>query len=321
MVSTTQSTDTVATVIIKVTVQDGEQHLYLIWQKKMNDAAAKYTGYMDSEIVSPATGEDRDIYANIYRFASSDTLKRWLDSDGRRDLLGEADGRWTDVHQLAVASESAHERSSTLVISHDVPQGGVPAFLESLDKIQKVESTYPGYLGVTLLEPVPAVQPQWTSMVRFDSREHLEDWANSEDRQALLAEIIASGAKVETDIVGSSFGSWFNFNMKDGLTTPNWKQWLTVLLGLYPTVMLLGFVTALLPGGSQNLAFPSGEYFYVNLWLGNLMSTFILAFAVMPLLSRLLRWWLVPQAARLITLWGTALVILLFILSMSVFSV
>jgi antibiotic biosynthesis monooxygenase (ABM) superfamily enzyme len=309
----------VATVIITVETQPNQQHVYLAWQKRMNDGAAKYTGFMDSEVIMPEEGEDACRYTNVYRFASSETLKRWLESEDRREMMAQIEGRWADVRQVAAASQAPTEGNSTLVVSHDVPADGVHAFLVATDAIQKIQATYPGYLGVKLLEPVPGVQPQWTSLIRFDTKAHLQNWANSTDRKAALAKLNDSGTKYESQIVGNSFGSWFSFNMKDGIATPNWKQWLMVLLALYPTVMLLGYLTNYLPGGSQNTEFPLPEWFFANMWIGNFLSTLLLSFAIMPGLSRMLQWWLSPRAATAVTIWGTLLVVGLFIVSTAVF--
>src|SRR5260370_42597273 len=65
---------------------------------------------------------------------------------------------------------------------------------------------------------------------------------------------------------------------------PPWKQMLTVLFALYPTVMALGFLNPLM----QNLSLA------VRMLISNVLSCSILTWLLMPRVSRFLDFWLNP---------------------------
>jgi uncharacterized protein len=78
---------------------------------------------------------------------------------------------------------------------------------------------------------------------------------------------------------------WFALNRGSGATVsgpPPWKQALSVLLALYPTVMILNFLTPIwhtLPFADQML-------------IGNILSCVALTWLVMPRVTQLLHFWL-----------------------------
>ena len=87
------------------------------------------------------------------------------------------------------------------------------------------------------------------------------------------------------------FGSWFSFG-GDGeiaVSTPAWKSALSVLVGLYPTVVLLTLAISRL--------WPDAEL-WASLLLGNILSVSLLTWVVMPNVTRALRFWLVESPTR-----------------------
>jgi uncharacterized protein len=66
---------------------------------------------------------------------------------------------------------------------------------------------------------------------------------------------------------------------------PKWKTGLSVLVGLYPTVVLLTLaISEIWPGGPL----------WATLLVGNICSVSLLTWLVMPVVTRALRFWLVP---------------------------
>ena len=95
-------------------------------------------------------------------------------------------------------------------------------------------------MGLELFDPVPGVQDKWVAVFRYDSREHLDEWLESEARAKLLEEGKRYFAGYDVRKIRSAFSSWFRFNGEaEAEVPPNWKQAMTVLLALYPTVMVL----------------------------------------------------------------------------------
>lgn len=84
-------------------------------------------------------------------------------------------------------------------------------------------------------------------MFRYDSREHLDEWLESEARVKLLEEGKDYFAAYDVRKIRSAFGAWFRFDREAaGGIPPNWKQAMTVLLALYPTVMVLNLTVVAL---------------------------------------------------------------------------
>ena len=95
-------------------------------------------------------------------------------------------------------------------------------------------------MGLELFDPVPGVQDKWVAVFRYDSREHLDEWLESETRAKLLEEGKRYFAGYDVRKISSAFSGWFRFNGEaEAGVPPNWKQAMTVLLALYPTVMVL----------------------------------------------------------------------------------
>ncbi len=305
-----------ATVVINVDVNPDRESDYVEWQRRVNLRASEFPGYVASEIVPPIAGTQNS-WTCIYRFDSPSALAAWLTSPVRQELLKEGGALASDTRQFALGSRLVDD-SFTLVAAHRVGPQEIDRFLEVQQKLAQAETTFPGCSGYRLLRPVAGVSDEWTALVRFDSEEAAKKWMASPERKNALADLESIVDHVETKIVGSSFGNWFSFDMANGRATPNWKQWLVVLLALYPTVMILQLVTNYLPGGVHSSLAPSG-WFYLNMWMGNFLSTLALTFLIMPWVTRGLQFWLKPNANRSATLWGLLLVICLYSVSILIF--
>jgi antibiotic biosynthesis monooxygenase (ABM) superfamily enzyme len=85
----------------------------------------------------------------------------------------------------------------------------------------------------------------------------------------------------ELTTLPGGFGPWFAAHRLEA--PPDWKMALTVVLALYPTVMLL----TLFPGPYTQ---PLG--FAVAMLIGNAMSVCLLQWVVVPLLTRAIGPWL-----------------------------
>jgi hypothetical protein len=142
-------------------------------------------------------------------------------------------------------------------------------------------STFPGYLRSEVFQPVPGVQDDTVVVFSFDSREHLDDWLCSNERQALLGEVEDSVDGDRTLNVVGGFGGWFADRGTASVKT--WKQASVVLLALFPTALTLTVLRRwLLPDvGVVGAVF-----------IGNVFGVAILSWFLMPLLTRLLDGWL-----------------------------
>ena len=124
----------------------------------------------------------------------------------------------------------------------------------------------------------------WISCAMTTSTD-LNRWMASPERQTLLKELDPIVESMHAHRVTGLEG-WFALNRAPGAMVsvpPSWKQAMAVLFALYPTVMVLNFLTPLwhtLPFADQML-------------IGNFLSVSLLTYLVMPRVSQFLNFWLI----------------------------
>ncbi|MEO1396416.1 MAG: hypothetical protein AAFV90_26280 [Cyanobacteria bacterium J06634_5] len=193
-----------------------------------------------------------------------------------------------------VAPEVSTLAAASLVIEHTVAAGDGLAFRWWHSKLTRRAKRFKGYIRTDLCAPVKgnrAGQPlKWYSIVHFDSTERLNQWMKSRDRETL----IKSGQKTFSSYQFISFATglegWFSSKTgteQVGLGPPAWKQNAAVILALYPTVMLQSALFAAL-GFTQSWPVPNAMI------VNNIITSSLLTWAVMPLVTRLLGFWLQP---------------------------
>jgi len=174
----------------------------------------------------------------------------------------------------------------TVVVSHAVPAQDESAFLSWQHRMTEAEGRSPGHRGSELHPPVAGVQDDWVAVTRFATEADLETWLASPEREHLIRES-ERFRDFHLQRVTASFGSWFPTTSGAGPATPSWKTALSVLVGLYPTVVLLTLgLSALWPRAPL----------WASLLVGNVLSVSVLTWVVMPVVTRALGPWLEPAA-------------------------
>ena len=179
--------------------------------------------------------------------------------------------------------EVRSSRASSVIVQR-VPSDAAEAFLEWQRGITTAAALFPGYQGTEIYPPT-ARQEEWVVVVHFDDLVGLQNWLDSPQRAEWVAKLPRETRDYRLQTVPAGFGAWFAGLTRDGGPLPHWKMALTVLVGLYPTVMLLslflsphmqpfGPAVAILIGNVASVAFLE--------WLGT-------PFVITPLLGPWLR--------------------------------
>lgn len=287
----------VATVVVSLAVKPGLEDKFKAWQDRVDQQVAAFPGFLGTDRVSPVPGIQAD-WVVIYRFDTFKHLEAWANSPERKELQAEDSELFTrPPKQTAMGGGDVADSEVTAVIPHKVKPGRTEEYLAVQHQFEIDQSKFPGFLGSETLKPAPGTHDEWTTLLRFDTAEHLDEWLRSPRRAELVKSLDASVDKFEVNKIGSSFGSWFKFSTVDGQPTPNWKQAMAVLVALYPLVMLI--TLHLSP-----LITRAGAPLYVNLFIGNIVSVALLTWVFMPLVSRILKRWLDPRASWRASLFG-----------------
>ena len=182
---------------------------------------------------------------------------------------------------------------SSLVVEHIVAKAKSEAFERWYETLVQTARRHPGFIRADLNPPLFCEDDvvKWYSIVHFNSPEHLNSWVGSSAR----SQIVENGQPLLRAYRFKSFTTglegWFSKRTdqgeQTGLGPPAWKQILSVVFGLYPLVMVR---IKLLPHtGIIGDWSPSGE-----MLLSTLVTSSILAIAVMPIVVRLMGFWLYP---------------------------
>jgi antibiotic biosynthesis monooxygenase (ABM) superfamily enzyme len=202
---------------------------------------------------------------------------------------------------------------ATAAIVQRVPAGAVESFLEWQRGVTDVIQHFDGYTGTDVYPPAGDQGGDWVTLVHFDSEESLERWLDSPVRAEWIARLRASVGEFEIQMIKGGFSQWFTGMVSDtGRAPPGWKMALTVLFGLYPTVMLLSIFV---------VPFTSPLGLAFSMLIGNALSVSILQWVIMPRLTRLLAPWLEadPVRGKLLSAAGLVLLVVLLIAMAAMF--
>ncbi len=195
-------------------------------------------------------------------------------------------------------------RVSTVVVQH-VPAGRVDGFLACQRGFTEAAECFPGYRGTEIYPPADSRQEEWVVVIHFDDQESLHRWINSAVRAEWTRKLVDEVGSFQLKTLPSGFGAWFAglVTGPEGEPPPSWKMAMTVLLGLYPTVMLLALVFG------RHLS-PLGMA--VSMLISNMLSVSICQWVAMPLLTNVLGPWLHANAPekRVLSYGGLGLILL-----------
>jgi hypothetical protein len=298
-----------AVLIASAKLRPGQDQAFTAWQARHNSVIDKFPGFISSDVVPP-TQPDSNEWTILLNFRSENELAAWQRSSERAELLGEVvplleGGTLGETARLDRAGEPPGPNVTEVIFSKIKP-GMDATYREWAVRIQAAQAKYAGYRGMYLQPPSEKDGP-WTSIIRFDTEEHLEAWMAAPERAELLSESKAFIDQEQLMRLATSFPGWVPINPMTGKGPPNWKTSLLVVLGLFPIVMLeMRFLSPILAALSMHASLAT--------FIGNCISVAATSFMTMPLFIRWFGWWLFAdkKSAAWIEPTGLLLLIALF---------
>ena len=296
-----------AVFIATAKVHPGSEDAFAAWKGRYDAAVAKFPGYISSDIVPP--DEHSDMWTIVLNFSSSAELNAWQQSQERAAVMGElfplvSGGNIGEVMKKEAPDSAQPSTNVTQVILSQVKPGMEDVYRAWAARIQQAQSQYPGYRGM-YLQPPAFNGGHWTTLLRFDTTQHLEAWLAAPERTKFLQEAKAFIENEEFMRLATAFPGWVPVNPVTGKGPPDWKTALLVLLGLYPIVVIeLRFLNPVLRGLNSSLA----------TFIGNAISVAGTTFITMPLFVRAFGWWLFvdKNSSKRTTPEGVAILVGLF---------
>lgn len=296
----------------KVRIRPDAKVRFADWQAKLNGVISAFPGFVSLEILSPIE-PDQPEWVIVQRFQDADSVSNWRTSPERKSLLEELKKFLMSSVIVDLESDStSHQGNVTEVFVTQVSPDKETSYRDWITKIHRVEAKFPGFRGVYVQSPRQIGGKNWITLLQFDTAENLERWLTSKERQEVLHESSSLVESLETHRVISGYGGWFASVANTGVLPPVWKQTMLVLLVLFPIVMLeIRYLSPLTSSLNPSLA----------MFISNAISVILISWPMMPIAIWFLHWWLTPQKKKeyQATLLGTALVILLYIISIAIF--
>jgi antibiotic biosynthesis monooxygenase (ABM) superfamily enzyme len=192
------------------------------------------------------------------------------------------------MNGTASAGTGVHIARASAVIVQRVPAADVDWFLGWQADVGRAAEASGGYCGTDVFPPSDGKPEEWVVLIHFEDRKALDDWLDSPVRMEWVDKLRAKVGDFDLKALSGGFGPWFAQGAGDpAAAPPGWKMALTVLLALFPTVMLLTIFV-----GPYTL--PLG--LAASMLIGNALSISILQWVVMPVLTKRLGPWLGAHA-------------------------
>lgn len=293
-------------------IDSAQDAAYAAWQDRVGERLASRPGFLRREAFPP-NPPFQDDWIVVEHFRDLDAVREWLQSEDRHRLLGEVDDLAVGNDELHIVTEhnTRPAQAASVLIATRVDPGREAEFIAWQREISEAEARFDGFLGHRVERPVPGVQDDWVTVLTFDSEAKLDTWIASEER----AQLVRKGGEFGADarLTKSSYG--FGFWSQSPEPEPVFHSNLLVLLMLYPVVFLWGYFI------SDPLFTDHGVPFWLSLFIGNVVSTQLLGWFLVPWAFRLFRWWLRDLRRWKTQVLGYLVLVVLYAASMGLYSV
>jgi antibiotic biosynthesis monooxygenase (ABM) superfamily enzyme len=185
------------------------------------------------------------------------------------------------------APANTADPGATVVITHRVREGRQTDYEAWLGEIGPLVRAWRGHLDWQVVRPLAGLTATYTFIIRFDTRENLESWMSSAERQRLIDRVQPLLAGKDDFTIRSGLDFWFTPEGAKARVPVRWKQFLVTWSAIFPLVLAAPLaVTPLL----RRLGLPDNHMLYTLVVTGAVV--FLMVYVVMPRYTRLLQRWL-----------------------------
>jgi antibiotic biosynthesis monooxygenase (ABM) superfamily enzyme len=302
--------------MIQTRITDAGTDAYQKWQVKVGQILAGRPGFISQEVIAPNPPVQVDWFV-IQRFRSLDEAQSWLRSEELSNLLMEVEQYFVGSDNISLSMDSAQSQGTvSAIITCKVMPENEARFQDWEREVFRAEAKMPGFLGHKLDRPIPGIQDNWVIVLTFASDSDLDRWLESPERKRLLEAGSGFSDSVSVRKTAYGFDFWFRgAGEKPVEGQPSILEGnLLVLLVLYPIVFLWGFYV------SDPYILGRGVPFWAALFIGNVVSTQLMGWWVVPWIMRVFAWWFKPGATLATKIGGYVAVFALYALSMGVYA-
>jgi uncharacterized protein len=287
--SSTNLAPSAATVhLTKLSVKSGDVGEYIGWLTRLMMVGVGSGAVLSAEIIPPSS-PDENMWTLVQRFHEHQLIAEWQGNSERLKLLEELapkiEGNEIALTEAESSTYGTVGSVAVAIVTH-VKSGLESTYREFEKQFQSAQAKQPGYRGVYLQPPTKTTPGIWTTLIRFDSPDALDEWFVSEERTKILALSDPLVSSTDYQKITGSFPGWFPAQETGGKGPPNWKTAMLILLGLYPIVMLeIRYLNPALHGLNAAAA---------N-FIGNAISVALTTWVTMPLAIKAFTPWLFPK--------------------------
>jgi len=175
--------------LTKLSVKSGDVGEHVNWLTRLMMVGVESGEVLSAEII-PSSSPDENVWTLVQRFHQHHSIAEWQANPARLKLLEEVAAK-IERNEIAltdaVSSTFGTVGSVAVAIVTQVKSGLESNYLEFEKQFQSAQAKRRGYRGVYLQPPTKKTPGIWTTLIRFDSPDALDEWFASDERKKLLS--------------------------------------------------------------------------------------------------------------------------------------
>ncbi|NET01823.1 MAG: antibiotic biosynthesis monooxygenase [Sphaerospermopsis sp. SIO1G1] len=184
---------------------------------------------------------------------------------------------------MNIQQENQNNQEVTAVISHYIRPGRESGYEEWLQGISHTAREFSGHHGVTILRPKPGCKGEYVIILRFDTYSNLCTWMRSPERKEWIERAQPLIEKAENVQILTGLEALVSLPNTNLPIPPKYKTAFVTWLGVFTCSSILGYIFS-----PYLIALP----FLLRQAIMTALTVVLLAYIVMPRLTRLFSKWL-----------------------------